>query len=139
MIVSQQQHTATKTKLKMLQDSLSAPPRKGVPEKFVQAALAQTRELMGEMQAEIDEYETITTSDPAQITVNSVEDLLVAPVRYRLASHISVERFARTVGVGVRQIFRYEQEGYRNCSVPNLTKILERLNIRLYGHIAMDE
>lgn len=139
MILSQQQYLATRKKLKMLEDSLSAPHREGVPEKFVQAALAQTRELMGEMQAEIAEYERITTSDPAEIPVNSIQDLLVAPVRYRLASHKSTEVFARVVGVSARQIFRYEQEGYRNCSVPNLTKILERLNIRLHGHIAVEK
>ena len=139
MILSQQQYTATRKKLKMLEDSLSAPRREGVPEKFVQAALAQTRELMGEMQAEIAEYEQITMSDPAEIPVNSIQDLLVAPVRYRLASHKSTEAFARVVGVSARQIFRYEQEDYRNCSVPNLTKILERLNIQLHGHIKVDE
>ena len=139
MILSQQQYTATRKKLKMLEDSLSAPRREGVPEEFVQAALAQTRELMGEMQAEIAEYERITTSGPAEIPVNSIQDLLVAPVRYRLASHKSTEAFARVVGVSARQIFRYEQEDYRNCSVPNLTKILERLNIQLHGHIKVDE
>lgn len=139
MIVSQQQYTATKKKLKMLEDSLSAPRREGVPEAFVEAALAQTRELMGEMQAGIDEYERFTTSDLAEIPVNSIADLLVAPIRYRLASHESTEAFARVVGVSARQIFRYEQEGYRNCSVPNLTKILDKLNVRVQGHIAVDK
>jgi len=139
MIVSPQQHTATKRKLTMLEDALSAPRREGVPAAVAEAALAQTRELIAEMRAEIDEYETITTSDPARIVVNSIADLLVAPVRYRLASHMSAEAFARVVNVSTRQIFRYEQEGYRNCSVPNLTKILERLNIQLHGHIKVDE
>ena len=139
MIVSQQQYTATAKKLKMLQDSLSAPPREGVPEEFVQAAFAQTRELIGELQAEIDEYDRITTSDPAVIPVNSIEDLLVAPIRYRLASHKSLETFARAVDISVRQIFRYEQEGYRNCSVPNLTKILAKLKLQVHGHNAVDE
>ena len=45
MILSQQQYTATRKKLKMLEDSLSAPRREGVPEEFVQAALAQTRRI----------------------------------------------------------------------------------------------
>ena len=139
MIVSQQQFTATKKKLKMLEDSLSAPHRKGVPEEIVRAALAQTRDLMGELRAEIDEYERITANDTADIPINSVEDLLVAPIRCRLASHMSTEAFARVVGVSARQIFRYEQENYRNCSLPNLTKILAKLKVRVRGSIAIDE
>ncbi|MFQ5565549.1 MAG: helix-turn-helix domain-containing protein [Paracoccaceae bacterium] len=139
MIVSQQQYNATRKKLKMLEESLSAPRREGVPEKFVQAALGQTRELMAELQAEIDEYDRITTSSQAEVPVNSIEDLLLAPIRCRLASHMSTEAFARTVGVSARQIFRYEQENYRNCSLANLTKILGKLNVKVSGSIALDE
>jgi len=139
MITSQQEYETTKRKKAMLEESLAAPGRAGVPVEVVEAARAQTRDLIGEMQAEIEEYERTIRSAPNEIPVNSVDDLLVAPIRYRLAAHMSTESFARTVGVSARQIFRYEQEGYRNCSVPNLAKILESLNICLRGRIEMQK
>ena len=138
MIVNDKQYAATKKKLKMLEDSLSAPKKKGVADAIARAAVAQTKELVDELRAKIVEYENAVNIDPAKIPLNSFADLLNAPIRYRLASRMSTEVFARFVGVSVRQIFRYELEEYRNCSIPNLDKILGKLNIRLKGNIAAD-
>lgn len=136
MILSQKQYAETGRKLAMLEASLDAPPREGAPTVIVNAARAQTRELIDELRGELAGYEAAVQADPDQIPVESLDDLLAAPIRYRLATRMSTEAFARKVGVSARQIFRYEQEGYLNCSMPNFVGILGALDLRLVGRIA---
>lgn len=45
-----------------------------------------------------------------------------APVRYRIATGMSVEEFARKVEIHSRQIARYETEIYRNATTETLLK-----------------
>lgn len=138
MILSDVQYRTAKKKLEGLEKALDAPAKPGVSARIAEAARAQTRELADEIRDEIAEYEEATHTDPAKITINSWDDLLRAPVRYRLASHMSAEAFARRVGVSARQIFRYESAAYRNCSVTKLETILDRLGVELTGVIGKD-
>ena len=61
---------------------------------------------------------------------------MIAPIRYRIAVHMSVDEFARKVGNSARQIARYELESYQNTNSGILRKILEALNIHLDGKVA---
>lgn len=135
MITSEKQHQAAKNQLKSLQASLKAPMKSGVAQAIAEAGKAQTQELIDEIQAEIDEYERIRGMRPSEIPIHSIDDLMVAPIRYRIASHLSIDAFARQVEISARQIARYESEQYKNSSVPNLKKIIERLNIHVQGEV----
>ena len=66
-----------------------------------------------------------------------MNDLLVAPIRYRLANHMSIEGFGRKVGVSARQIARYEKEEYQNINTSTLQKILRNMDVHIDGKIAM--
>lgn len=135
MITSDKQYRAAKNKLKMLEASRTAPSKAGVADAIADAARMQINELAEEIGTEINEYERIRDMQPEEVPIQSIDDLMVAPIRYRIASHMSVEAFDRMVGISVRQILRYESQEYRNSSVPNLKKILARLNIRLQGRV----
>ncbi len=135
MITSDKQYRAARDKLEMLEASHTAPSKVGIAEVIADAARLQITELADELQTEIDEYERIRAMQPEEVPIQSIDDLMVAPIRYRIASHMSAESFARMVGISVRQILRYESQEYRNSSVPNLKKILTRLNIRLRGKV----
>jgi hypothetical protein len=93
-------------------------------------------ELMAEIRRDIEEYEALKNSRPEEIEIHSLDDLLTAPVRYRIAAHMSVDTFGRKVGVSARQIIRYESEGYQNITSSTLQKILKGLNIHLDGKVA---
>ncbi len=136
MITSDRQYEAAKKQLAMLEESLSAPKRKGVPDAVRQAGNAQTQELMDEIQESIDEYEKLRSSKPTDVEVHSLDDLMLAPIRYRIAAHMSVDEFGRKVGVSARQIVRYEREGYQNINSSTFQKILRKLNLRLDGKVA---
>lgn len=136
MITSNRQYEAAKKQLVMLEESLSAPKKKGVPEAVRQAAKAQTLELMAEIQESIDEYEALRSSKPTDVEIRSLDDLMVAPIRYRIAARMSLDEFGRKVGVSARQIARYELEGYQNINTSTFQKILRKLNLRLDGSVA---
>lgn len=135
MITSDKQYQAAQDKLKMLEASVKAPTKRGVAKAIVDAGKAQTQELIGELQAEINEYESARRMKPSEIPIRSIDDLMVAPIRYRIAAHLSIDAFARQVEISARQIARYESESYQNSSVPTLKKILEHLNIQLQGKV----
>lgn len=76
-----------------------------------------------------DEYDALKNSRPEDIEIHSRDDLLTAPIRYRIAARMSVDEFGRRVGVSARQIVRYESEGYQNITSSTLQKILKGLSI----------
>ncbi len=138
MITSDKQYEAAKEQLKMLMQSLSAPIKKDVPTVIEKAAKSQIKELIAEIKAKIEEYSKLikNNDDEVVIEIHSLDDLLAAPIRYRLASHMSIERFGRKVGVSARQIARYEKEEYQNINASTLQKILRSLDVHIDGKIA---
>ena len=136
MITSDRQYKAAKKQLVMLGESLSAPKKKAVPDAVRQAAKAQTQELMDEIQESINEYEALRNGKPTDVEIHSLDDLMVAPIRYRIAARMSLDEFGRKVGVSARQIARYELEGYQNINTSTFQKILRKLNLRLDGSVA---
>ena len=136
MITSDKQFEAAKHQLALLAESLAAPNKTDVPDVIAQAGRAQIEDLMAEIQRSIDEYEQLKNSHPMDVEIHSLDDLMTAPIRYRIAAHMSVDEFGRKVGVSARQIIRYESEGYQNITSSTLQKILKALNIRLEGKVA---
>ena len=91
---------------------------------------------MDEIQKDINEYEALKNSNSTAVEIHSLDDLMIAPIRYRIAAHMSIDEFSRKVGVSARQIVRYENEGYQNITSSTLQKILKGLNIHLEGKVA---
>lgn len=136
MITSDKQYATAKEQLSMLTASLSSPKKKDIPGLIEKAGKAQLQELISEIQLNIKEYDALKNSEPSDIEIHSLNDLMIAPIRYRIAAHMSVDAFGRKVGVSARQIARYELESYQNTNSSTLRKILEVLNIHLDGKVA---
>ena len=136
MITSDKQFDAAKQQLAQLSAALAAPNKTDVPDAIADIGRGQKEELMAEIQHDIKEYERLKNSRPEDIEIHSVEDLMSAPIRYRIATHMSVDEFSRKVGVNARQIMRYESEGYQNITSSTLQRILKGLNIHLEGRVA---
>lgn len=136
MITSDKQYAAAKAQLAMLIESLSSPMKKDVPDSIEKAGKAQLQELINEIQFTMDEYDKLKECELSDIEIHSLDDLMVVPIRYRIATHMSIDAFGRKVGISARQIARYEQESYQNTNSSTLRKILSVLNIHLDGRIA---
>lgn len=136
MITSDKQYAASMEQLTMLQESLSMESDQVVPEIIKNASKEQLKSLIAEVQADIDEYEKLKSIKLEELEIHSIQDLMVTPIRYRIVSHMSVDAFSRKVGVSARQIHRYEAENYSNVNTSTLTKILEKLDVSLDGHVS---
>lgn len=137
MITSDKQLEASKQQLAMLQQSLIAPVDENITEVVRNASKVQLQNLIDDVQKEIADYERLKSAGIQDIQIHSVDDLLVAPIRYRIASHMSVDAFSRKVEVSARQIHRYEAESYKNVNTSTLTKILEKLNLHINGRVIL--
>lgn len=135
MITSQKQYLAAQEKLKTLKDSVKLKTKAGVPDVLKKAAQGQTTELALEIENEIKEYEGLKNFKAHTLRIDSIEDLMRAPIRYRLAKNMTIEEFARKVDVHSRQIIRYEEDAYRNATTDTLLKILGKLDIHLSGNL----
>lgn len=68
--------------------------------------------------------------------MHSLDDLMITQIRYRIASHMSVDAFGRKIGVGARQFTQYELESYQNTNSSSLRQILEALNTHIGDKVA---
>ncbi|KTD56394.1 helix-turn-helix domain-containing protein [Legionella shakespearei] len=135
MITSDKQYEVAKQQLAMLNDSLHAPAKTDVPKIIQEAGHAQVQELMAEIKAKIDEYDKLKNSDLSDLEIHSLRDLMITPIRYRIASKMSIDTFGHKVGISARQIIRYEKEEYKNAKTTTLTKILDKLDIHIDGRV----
>lgn len=138
MIRSEKQYEAAKKQLASLQKALESGIQKG-PAAVVRAARGQTKELAAELEKQMKDYEQLQKTPAKELHIHSLQDLRVAPIRYRIAAHMTIEAFARLVHVHSRQIARYESEDYQNVSWDTLLKILERLNVKIEGTVDLDQ
>lgn len=138
MIRSDKQYQAAKKQLVSLRKALAAGAHVKAPEAVIRAARGQTAELAAQIEKEIKDYEQLQKTQAKELRIFSLHDLRVAPIRYRIAAHMTIEGFARLVHVHSRQIARYESEDYQNVSWDTLLKILERLDVKIEGKMDLN-
>jgi hypothetical protein len=136
MITSERQLASTQSRLTMLRERMANPDAKAPQaDSIARLKPADLARLIGLLEQEIREYQLTKSQSVEDIPINSPAELLLAPIRYRIATGMTVEEFARLVNVAQRQIARYEALGYQNCSMPTFQKIMQRLQIQLEGKI----
>lgn len=133
MITSDRQLAVAHEQLARLQAALDAPQRTDIPAKFIEANQQKIKADMARIDSEIQEYESLKHLTVEEIQIDSIEDLLKAPIKYRLASHLTVDEFARQVELNVRNIQRYEAAEYQSVQLSILVDILKKLNLHVRG------
>lgn len=139
MITSDRQLEASKKQLAMLNKSQASPVKKDIPERIAKAGKAQLQELIDEIQTDVNEYEVLKQSTLEDIKISSFDDLVTAPIKYRIVKRLSVDAFGRLVGISARQIHRYEADNYCNTNTETLMKVISGLGIELNGNIAIKD
>lgn len=135
MITSDLQLKTSKEQLKLLKTGVGAKSGSHIPPALAEAHNRKLAADIKKMQAEIKEYINLKKSKSEDIKIKCFEDMLKAPIRYRIANNLTVEAFARSVDTSTRQIQRYEASEYQNTSIVNLEKILAHLNVNITGSI----
>lgn len=120
MITSTQQLLAAKKKKKLLLESGSKDA-------------ASSIELL---EADISEYHRKSVGPFSSECIQSLKELLAIPVHFRLANKMTLEDFAKLAGVSSRQVQRYEEKGYQNCSTGTFNNIIHNLDLRVVGNVS---
>ena len=138
MITSDRQLNVSKGKIIDLKKELSSGKNASLHPSLKKAAKAQVLALIENLEAEIKEYEELKSLGLKGIKIVSPEDLFLLPIKFRIAKNLSQESFSHLVGVTLRQIARYEVEGYQNIQGETFKKILSKLPITV-GQIEISE
>lgn len=133
MITSDRQLAVAQKKIKELIESVKK--LEGETRPFAQSSLIQIKALTKELKQEIKEYENLKQHGLDGIEISDLSELLLLPIKYRIAKNMTLNAFAKMVDVSERMIARYESEQYRNISGENLHKILSKLRLKLPGKI----
>jgi len=136
MLTSEKQLNASINAQSALIEALNAPVNPDIPALLVKANRNKIQKKIDAIQVEIDDYLRLKDTRVADIEINSMVDLLQVPIRYRIARGETVEAFAKMVDVNKRQILRYEEKSYENCSIPTLMQILNKIGVHIQGYIA---
>lgn len=105
--------------------------------KFGKTAVVQTQALIKSLQANVDEYEALTSKGVEAIQLNDLSELMILPMKYRIAKKMTQEMFAKEVDIPLRTIARYEADEYKTVSGDNLHKILSKLktHLKIFGKL----
>jgi DNA-binding transcriptional regulator YiaG len=135
MITSDRQLAVTKKKVEILQESLGELSGDKAKSPFAKASGAQIQAFIKDLQSEVQEYEEIQAKGLDVIELKDLTDIMLIPIKYRIAKKMTQESFARKVDVPLRMIARYESEGYRNITGENFKKILSKLHLSVPGKL----
>jgi DNA-binding XRE family transcriptional regulator len=135
MITSERQLKTTEAKIGNLKQSVGKTANPKLNPVLQKAGRIQVQALIQELEDEIAEYNSLREKGLKAIKLSSPLDFMLLPIRYRIAKHLSQEEFAKFVGISLRQIARYEAEGYENINGDTLRKILEKMPVKIDGQV----
>jgi DNA-binding XRE family transcriptional regulator len=134
MITSQRQLKVTLEKIESFKSSLSSKIKIKNPV-LVKAARIEAQTMIEDLEALVEEYQDLVLNGLDAIKISTPEDLMLLPIRYRIAKKMTQESFAKSVDVSLRMIARYESEEYRNITGETLQKILHSIPLKFKGEL----
>jgi DNA-binding XRE family transcriptional regulator len=134
MITSQRQLKVTLEKIESFKSSLHSKIKIKNPI-LAKAARVETQTMIEDLEALVEEYQNLIKNGLNAIKISTPEDLMLLPIRYRIAKRMTQENFAKSVDVSVRMIARYESEEYRNITGETLQKILHSIPLKFKGEL----
>lgn len=134
MITSDRQLNVTRKKIQEMEETLkSLAKAKSSP--LQKASKIQTQALLKELYAEVEEYQVLKEKGLDAIKLDDISEVMLLPIKYRIAKDMTQEAFAKKVDIPLRMIARYESEGYRNITGENFHKILQKLHLKSFGKL----
>ncbi len=135
MLTSKIQYNAAKRAAESLKKALETEANPNLSAKLVAANRSKIQRKLDKIEQEIVEYEINRKRDISQIPIHSMDDMLIAPILYRIAKNKSLVEFAEMTGISKRQIIRYEAEQYKNCSIVTLQQIFKEIGLVVEGWV----
>ena len=130
MITNEVQYRATKAHAARFEEALrNLEANKASDRKRRELEIAAVRAQLGDLQAELAEYEELRSGTIRSFEAASLPELAVALVKARIAKGWSQRRLAEELGVAEQQIQRYESSGYASASLARLCDVVAALGV----------
>ena len=94
------------------------------------------RELIADVQHEIDEYVGIVDGYLVDFEVSSIDGLADALIKARISTGMSQRRLADALGVSEQMVQKDEAGGYERASLTRLADVADALGFTLAGRLA---
>ena len=139
MITNEVQYRATKAHVARFQEALrnleAADAGRG--DKRRRLKIAAVRSQLGDLAAELADYEQLRSGAVRSFEAASLPDLAVALVKARIAKGWSQRRLAEELGVAEQQIQRYESTGYASASLARLCDVVAALGVDVHEVVSL--
>jgi DNA-binding XRE family transcriptional regulator len=135
MITSDRQLAVTRKKIQSLEESVKKIEEEVKTKPLAKASKIQTQAIIKELYSEVFDYEELKAKGLDAIQLNDLSEIMLVPIKYRIAKRMTQEAFAKEVDIPLRMIARYESEGYRNITGENFHKILQKLHLKSIGKL----
>jgi HTH-type transcriptional regulator/antitoxin HipB len=89
--------------------------------------------LLGDVEAEIAEYEALRAGAVSAVAVAGLGDLPAALVKARIAAGLTQRQLAERLGVAEQAVQRDEAGGYARATLDRLQRVAEALGLELEG------
>jgi transcriptional regulator with XRE-family HTH domain/Zn-dependent peptidase ImmA (M78 family) len=141
MITNKRQYKITRSAAdkfrKALNDLAASPVRSDVHPRLLRAEREAMESQLADLQAELTEYDRLTSADLSMISINSFDELADGLIKARIASGLSQKALADRLGLKEQQIQRYEAERYASASYQRLREITGALAVRIKNDILL--
>lgn len=130
MITNEVQYRATKAHAARFEEALrNLQADTASDRKRRELEIAAVRAQLGDLQAELAEYEELRSGTIRSFEAASLPELAVALVKARIAKGWSQRRLADELGIAEQQIQRYESSGYTSASLARLCDVVAALGV----------
>ena len=134
MITTEIQYRVTMSHLGQFEDALRNLEAKYPPDKRTKRAQLEidaVRAQLGDLRAEVDEYDRLRSGDIAVLQGESLADLAALLVKARIARRWTQRQLADALGIAEQQVQRYEATGYRSASLARISDVADALNLTI--------
>jgi len=139
MIKSEREYKVTKKAIETFVASMEAQETEGRVDLGGKAALSSAKAQLGDLKAQVSEWERLRSGGVEEISVGSWDDLPKALVKARIAQSLSQQQLAEQLGLKKQQIQRWEDNNYERTEFWHVVEVAEALGLSLTGTAKLDQ
>ena len=135
VIKNERQYRITRVQAEKFEHAIaelvSASDTLGVHPVLKKAEIDALKSQLGDLEAELEEYQALRSGKRQALTLDSFDDLPRALVQGRIAAGLSQQELAARLGIKEQQVQRYEASDYQSASLARVAEVVRALGLRI--------
>lgn len=141
MIMNERQRRITRAQAEKFKKAIaeieSVPENQDVHPMLHIAQIDALKSQLGDLQAELREYEDLQSGARRIVELGSFEDLPRALVQARIAAGLSQRQLATKLGIKEQQVQRYEATDYQSASLARVSEVVSTLGLSIRAELSL--